>query len=151
MGASRVRLLRPLNPFNPWLIFFRTDESAYNVSITSFLMTSLFDADSFAARHETLEDGAMLLHGFAVREARLLLDDVARVSEAAPFRHLITPGGYTMSVAMTNCGRVGWVSDRRGYRYDPIDPQTGMRWPEMPVTIPRPCCTCRGRSGVRPL
>ena len=72
-------------------------------------MTSLFDADSFAARHETLEDGAMLLHGFAVREARLLLDDVARVAEAAPFRHLITPGGYTMSVAMTNCaGSVGY-------------------------------------------
>ena len=98
-------------------------------------MTSLFDADSFAARHETLEDGAMLLHGFAVREARLLLGDVACVTEAAPFRHLITPGGYTMSVAMTNCGRVGWVSDRRGYRYDPIDPQTGMRWPGMPASF----------------
>src|SRR5689334_6384945 len=85
-------------------------QSAYNLRLRPSFMTSLFDADAHSspARHEALEDGAMLLHGFAVAEARLLLDDVARISEAAPFRHLITPGGYTMSVAMTNCGRVGW-------------------------------------------
>src|SRR5207249_341954 len=58
--------------------------------------------------------------------------EVARVTEAAPFRHLVTPGGYTMSVAMTNCGPVGWVSDRTGYRYDPLDPDSGRPWPAMP-------------------
>jgi alkylated DNA repair protein (DNA oxidative demethylase) len=44
---------------------------------------------------------------------------VAHIVQAAPFRHLVTPGGHNLSVAMTNCGRVGWVSDRAGYRYEP--------------------------------
>src|SRR5215510_273039 len=95
-------------------------------------MTSLFDRDPLSFSHEWLEEGAMLLRGFAVAEAPLLIEEAERVPQAAAFRHLITPGGYTMSVAMTNCGRVGWVSDRTGYRYDPIDPQTGLTWPEMP-------------------
>jgi len=81
---------------------------------------------------EPLEEGALLLRGFAEAEAQTLVEEVERVATAAPFRHLITPGGYTMSVAMTNCGRVGWVSDRSGYRYDPLDPETGIRWPTMP-------------------
>jgi len=74
----------------------------------------------------------VLLRGFAAAEALLLVQEVARVAEAATFRHLVTPGGFTMSVAMTNCGRVGWVSDRTGYRYDPVDPHTGVPWPAMP-------------------
>ena len=82
--------------------------------------------------HETLQESAALLHGFADAEAPALIAEVARVAETAPFRHLIVPGGYTMSVAMTNCGRVGWVSDRTGYRYDPVDPDTGNPWPAMP-------------------
>jgi alkylated DNA repair protein (DNA oxidative demethylase) len=94
-------------------------------------MTSLFDRDP----HEWLEEGAMLLRGFAVAEAPLLVEEAERVAQAAAFRHLITPGGYAMSVAMTNCGRVGWVSDRTGYRYDPVDPQTGVPWPAMPAAF----------------
>jgi alkylated DNA repair protein (DNA oxidative demethylase) len=81
---------------------------------------------------EQLEDGAMLLRGFADSESPALIDDVSRIAERAAFRHLITPGGFTMSVAMTNCGRVGWVSDRTGYRYDPLDPDTKTPWPAMP-------------------
>src|SRR6202041_2119548 len=50
-------------------------------------------------------------------------------------RHMVTPGGWPMSVAMTNCGDAGWVTDRSGYRYDPIDPETGRRWPPMPVVF----------------
>jgi alkylated DNA repair protein (DNA oxidative demethylase) len=95
-------------------------------------MTSLFDTQPSSPFNETLQEGAMLLRGFASAEAQLLIEEVARVSRAASFRHLIVPGGYTMSVAMTNCGRVGWVSDRTGYRYDPLDPQTGVPWPAMP-------------------
>ena len=87
-------------------------------------MTSLFDNDPQARSCEQLE-GAVLLRGFATAEAPALVEEVARIAQAAPFRHLVTPGGYTMSVAMTNCGRVGWVSDRTGYRYDPADPDTG--------------------------
>src|SRR6266849_9046258 len=95
-------------------------------------MIPLFDSDSLPCSRERLEEGAVLLRGFATSEAPALLEEVARVAQAAPFRHLITPGGYTMSVAMTNCGRVGWVSDHTGYRYDPVDPDTGAPWPAMP-------------------
>ncbi|MFN7998817.1 MAG: DNA oxidative demethylase AlkB [Bryobacteraceae bacterium] len=95
-------------------------------------MTPLFDPASLPPSREPLEEGAAILRGFALAEAPALLAEVARIAEAAPFRRLVTPGGYTMSVAMTNCGRVGWVSDRTGYRYDPVDPDTGTNWPPMP-------------------
>jgi alkylated DNA repair protein (DNA oxidative demethylase) len=98
-------------------------------------MTTLFDSDSLPRSREPLEEGAVLLRGFATAEAPALLEEVARIARAAPFRHLITPGGYTMSVAMTNCGRVGWVSDHKGYRYDHNDPDTGSDWPAMPVAF----------------
>ncbi len=77
----------------------------------------------------------MLLRGYATAAASNLIQDVGHVAEAAPFRHLMTPGGYTMSVAMTNCGRVGWVSDRTGYRYQPLDPLTGAPWPALPFAF----------------
>src|SRR6059036_188757 len=95
-------------------------------------MTPLFDADPSSRSPEWLEQGAVLLRGFAAAEAPLLVQQVARVAEAAAFRHLVTPGGFTMSVSMTNCGRVGWVSDKTGYRYDAVDPHTGLPWPAMP-------------------
>ena len=97
-------------------------------------MIPLFDSDSLASS-QWLEEGALLLRGFAAAEAPLLVEEVARIAQVAAFRHLVTPGGYTMSVAMTNCGRVGWVSDRTGYRYDPKDPQTGSPWPAMPAAF----------------
>lgn len=96
-------------------------------------MTPLFD-EPLPAR-EPLEEGAVLLRGFASADAPALIGEIARLSEAAPFRHLVVPGGHTMSVGMTNCGRVGWVSDRSGYRYDPLDPDTGRPWPPMPAVF----------------
>jgi len=93
-------------------------------------MTSLFENGERSV--EQLEEGAVLLRGFASGEAAELVEEVERIAAAAPFRHLVTPGGYSMSVAMTNCGRVGWVSDRRGYRYDPRDPDSGAPWPAIP-------------------
>jgi alkylated DNA repair protein (DNA oxidative demethylase) len=98
-------------------------------------MASLFDRDPLLSSREQLEEGAVLLRRFAATQVERLLQDVARIEQTAAFRHLVTPGGYTMSVAMTNCGRVGWVSDRTGYRYDPVDPQTGLHWPAMPETF----------------
>ena len=98
-------------------------------------MIPLFDSDSLPCSHERLEEGAVLLRGFATSEAPVLVEEVARIAQVAPFRHLLTPGGYTMSVAMTNCGRLGWVSDRSGYRYDSVDPGTGAPWPAMPVAF----------------
>lgn len=79
-----------------------------------------------------LAQGAWLLRGFALAEAPALLSAVAAIAAKAPFRQMETPGGYRMSVAMTNCGRVGWVTNRRGYRYDPLDPDTGEPWPVLP-------------------
>jgi alkylated DNA repair protein (DNA oxidative demethylase) len=96
-------------------------------------MGTLFDEDALLPSSEPLEEGAVLLRGFAAAEAARLIQEVERVVKLAPFRHLVTPGGYTMSVAMTNCGPVGWVSDRTGYRYDPLDPETGVPWPAMPL------------------
>ena len=81
---------------------------------------------------EPMADGAVLLRGFAAAEAASLVAAVDRIAAAAPFRHMVTPGGFTMSVAMTNCGRAGWITDRRGYRYDPLDPTTGRPWPPLP-------------------
>jgi len=98
-------------------------------------VTTLFENDPAPPSHERLEEGAVLLRAFAAASAAALVEEVARVARAAPFRNLITPGGYTMSVAMTNCGRVGWVSDRSGYRYDPVDPQTGAPWPALPAAF----------------
>ncbi|MGC9271922.1 DNA oxidative demethylase AlkB [Acidiphilium sp.] len=82
-----------------------------------------------------LDPGACLLGGFALANGPVLLDAIATIAAVAPFRHLETPGGRRMSVAMTNAGRLGWVSDRRGYRYDEIDPCTGKAWPKMPLVF----------------
>jgi DNA oxidative demethylase len=87
----------------------------------------------FAA--EPLEEGAVVLRGFAAPRAAELLEEVQHVAASAPFRHLVVPGGHTMSVAMTNCGRVGWVSDRSGYRYSAVDPDSGASWPRMPAAF----------------
>ena len=76
-----------------------------------------------------------MLRGFALPLERALADAVRAVAAAAPFRHMQTPGGYSMSVAMTNCGKYGWVSDTRGYRYSPTDPESGSPWPEMPLAF----------------
>ena len=95
----------------------------------------LFADDEPALADEPLSEGAVVLRGFARARADELARGLALVSAAAPFRHLVTPGGFTMSVAMTNCGPLGWVSDRRGYRYDPIDPESGRPWPPMPESF----------------
>lgn len=81
---------------------------------------------------EQLASGAVLLRGFAYADASRILEVMASLSEVSPFRHMTTPGGYDMSVAMTNCGEYGWITDRRGYRYGRIDPLTGKPWPAMP-------------------
>lgn len=79
-----------------------------------------------------LAPGAMILGGFARDEGERLLTEIAEIAMHSPFRRMVTPSGYAMSAAMTNCGNLGWVTDRSGYRYDPIDPETGMAWPTMP-------------------
>ena len=82
-----------------------------------------------------MAEGAVLLRGFANTVEADLIADLRDIVEQAPFRHMVTPGGYQMSVAMTNCGGVGWVTDRSGYRYDANDPETRRPWPAMPPSF----------------
>ncbi len=111
-------------------------------------MNDLFAEFAEAApSQQALRDGAMLLRGFAAREAPALLQAVAEVTRQSPFRHMVTRGGFRMSVAMTNCGALGWVSDRRGYRYDACDPQSGKRWPELPPVFARLAAAAAARAG----
>jgi alkylated DNA repair protein (DNA oxidative demethylase) len=81
---------------------------------------------------EPITGGGVVLRGFAVAEAPRLLAAIERAAARAPFSRMVTPGGFPMSVAMTNCGAVGWITERSGYRYDRIDPETGRIWPAMP-------------------
>ena len=87
----------------------------------------LFDGENVAVR-----PGATLLRGRALPLEAAILAALERITAEAPFRRMATPGGFEMSVAMTNCGGFGWVTDRSGYRYDPNDPQSGKPWPPMP-------------------
>lgn len=98
------------------------------------LTADLFDnIDAMVPAREQLAAGAMLLRGFARPQQHELIAAIEAIIAQAPFRRMFTPGGHQMSVAMTNCGDVGWVTDRSGYRYDAIDPESGQPWPAMPA------------------
>jgi alkylated DNA repair protein (DNA oxidative demethylase) len=84
---------------------------------------------------EAMVEGAVLLRGFALPDQAGLIADILAVVGQAPFRHMATPGGHQMSVAMTNCGDAGWVTDRGGYRYDGLDPESRKAWPAMPPSL----------------
>lgn len=102
---------------------------------------------------ERLADGAWVLRAFAAAEAGALVAALAAVAAVAPFRRMVTPGGHTMSVAMTNCGEGGWVTDRRGYRYQPDDPETGRPWPAIPAVfldLARSAAAAAGFAGFSP-
>ena len=92
----------------------------------------LFGPPDTAAR-EAIGAQACVLRGFALPWVPELLDAVQAVVQAAPLRHMQTPGGFTMSVALTNCGTLGWTTDRHGYRYSSTDPQSGQAWPALPT------------------
>lgn len=96
---------------------------------------------------------AVLLRGFARPMAARLIARITDIAAASPFRHMTTPGGWTMSVALTNCGAVGWVTDRTGYRYDANDPLGGQPWPAMPRLFSKlagDAAKAAGYSGLRP-
>jgi alkylated DNA repair protein (DNA oxidative demethylase) len=114
--VKRLRLLTPRRPER-----------------RSILMKDLFDSLApLDLPREVMAEGAVLLRGAALPFAVDILAALQGIVEQAPFRHLVTPGGFVMSVAMTNCGTVGWVTDRTGYRYDGCDPESGRSWPALP-------------------
>jgi len=94
-----------------------------------------------------LAEGAVLLRGFAAEQVPALLEVLGGLLAAAPFRHMLTPGGHRMSVAMSNCGQLGWVTGRSGYRYDARDPETGRPWPEMPSLFSALAAGAAARAG----
>ena len=97
----------------------------------------LFQNEDGQRSAERIAPGAFVFHRYASGDEAALLADLHDVIERAPLRHMITPGDYRMSVAMTNCGTLGWVSDKSGYRYDALDPETGRRWPSLPDSFAR--------------
>jgi alkylated DNA repair protein (DNA oxidative demethylase) len=117
---------------------------ADNVPMTLELFRDELAVES---RAEPLAPGAVVLHGFARENAPLLLEAVQHVSREAPFRFMTTPGGYRMSVAMTNCGVAGWITDQSGYRYGPADPLTGKPWPAMPAAFASLAALAAVRAG----
>ncbi|UJD95461.1 DNA oxidative demethylase AlkB [Lelliottia amnigena] len=88
---------------------------------------------------EPLAAGAVVLRRFAVASAAALLHNIEAVAAISPFRHMVTPGGYTMSVAMTSCGRLGWTTNDRGYLYSSVDPVTQRPWPPIPAVFNALC------------
>jgi alkylated DNA repair protein (DNA oxidative demethylase) len=114
---------------------------------------NLFDDLANSEAVEPLAEGAVLLRGFAAPVTSELLSALHTITDTAPFRHMVTPGGFRMSVAMTNCGQVGWVSDRSGYRYDPVDPGSGQPWPALPPvfrTLARDAAATAGYENFNP-
>ncbi|MHA6824672.1 DNA oxidative demethylase AlkB [Ralstonia pseudosolanacearum] len=104
-------------------------------------------------RRIALGEAAVVLRGFALAEAPALLAAIDDIARQAPFRHMVTPGGFEMSVALTNCGALGWTSDRRGYRYAARDPQTGQPWPPLPdcfLRLARDAAAAAGFPGFTP-
>lgn len=109
---------------------------------------SLFDdAEDEHAWAEPICPGAVVLRRFALADEAVILTALQAILTRAPLRHMVTPGGFRMSVAMTNCGPYGWVTNRRGYRYDAIDPETGRPWPPMPDIFHGLACQAAARAG----
>ncbi len=107
-------------------------------------MLDLFD--DFGAERR-LAEGAVLLREFALSREAALLAAVESVTAEAPFRHMVTPGGFTMSAAMSNCGAAGWVTDRKGYRYTDTDPESGKPWPALPAPFASLATDAAARAG----
>ncbi|MGP1667003.1 MAG: DNA oxidative demethylase AlkB [Rhodanobacter sp.] len=111
------------------------------------MINDLFSNAPIEQRDEPLCNGAVVLRGMAFAQAPALQSVLDALLETAPFRHLSTPGGLRMSVAMTNAGSLGWVSDQRGYRYTKTDPQSGRPWPPMPDIFQHLASTAAAHAG----
>ncbi|AZF05567.1 DNA oxidative demethylase AlkB [Pseudomonas sp. R5-89-07] len=97
----------------------------------------LFSADALQqpARREQIGEESYVLRGFALPWIERLLPELRRVLAQSPFRQMVTPGGFTMSAALSSCGALGWTTDAAGYRYSPLDPRSQQPWPQMPDAL----------------
>jgi alkylated DNA repair protein (DNA oxidative demethylase) len=105
------------------------------------MQPGLFDTTETA-----IAPGVVLLRNYAQTQAEAVIAEVALIAAAAPFQHMITPGGFTMSAALTNCG-AGWISDRKGYRYSSVNPQTGEPWPAIPALFSELAASAAAAAG----
>ena len=87
------------------------------------------------ARLQSISEQGFVLRGFALPWAEALLQALAGVLIQSPFRHMQTPGGFTMSARLSSCGELGWTSDCNGYSFSPVDPLRNQPWPAMPDTF----------------
>jgi DNA oxidative demethylase len=111
-------------------------------------MHDLFETlEGKSPSQEPMAEGAMLLHGEALRFETELLAALTEITANSPFRHMVAPGGYTMSVAMANCGTAGWVTDRTGYRYDRHDPENRRPWLAIPACFRDPVTQSAAHAG----
>jgi alkylated DNA repair protein (DNA oxidative demethylase) len=111
------------------------------------------DAEQGRTWREELCPGAVVLRRFAMPDETAIFAALPGITVKAPFRHMVTPGGFLMSVAMTNCGSYGWVTDRTGYRYDAVDPESGKPWPRMPgvfLQLAQDAAASAGFKGFEP-
>ena len=117
-------------------------------------MTTLFeDTTEFQTRSDDLGPGTAVLRGCARDREVAIMNALFAVAAKSHFRHMVTPGGFRMSVAMTNCGSFGWVTDRKGYRYTAVDPETNEKWPAMPevfMDLAREAATMAGYPSFVP-
>jgi alkylated DNA repair protein (DNA oxidative demethylase) len=110
----------------------------------------LFESEPVLASgpmREQLGQCAFVLRGCALPYVDRLMPALETILQQAPFRHMVTPGGFRMSVGLSNCGALGWTSDRRGYRYTPIDPDSGLHWPAMPAVFMRLAVEAAAEAG----
>jgi DNA oxidative demethylase len=115
---------------------------------SELLNTDLFESvPDIRPSQESMAESAVLLRGLARPVESALIAALRDVVAHAPFRHMMTPGGHQMSVAMTNCGSAGWVTDRTGYRYDANDPESGKPWPQMPLSFRELALQAAARAG----
>ncbi|HET8609508.1 MAG TPA: DNA oxidative demethylase AlkB [Burkholderiales bacterium] len=100
------------------------------------MIDDLFTEQSRGGR-DAIGTQAFVLRGFALPVVGELLPEIDSVQQHSPFRNMVTPGGFMMSVALTNCGRLGWTTDRNGYRYTKVDSDTQRPWPALPAPFLR--------------
>jgi len=115
----------------------------------SAMNLDLFAAEDIVPSNVQLGPRAVVLRGLALPDVDNIVRELDAIFAASPLRHMVTPGGFRMSVALTNCGTLGWTTDERGYRYTRLDPQTGQPWPALPKTFRQLALTAAGAAGFQ--
>jgi len=105
------------------------------------------DALQQPAGREQIGEQSYVLRGFALPWIERVLPELRRVLAQSPFRQMVTPGGFTMSAALSSCGNLGWTTDSTGYRYSPLDPRSQQPWPAMPGALRELAITAAAEAG----